>query len=208
MEEKKLTDEDIIKALECCSETTACDKCPYFISKIDCVSKQRSEKDYLDLIHRLQDENERLTEENEILKGNPPMCVGRSNGKTIRAKLLAFDKMKEQNSELRKQVDELKEENGKLVTIGNGFALERNNLREELDELKKSGNGVLLTSLYKKQADDHKRGLSVQRAYWKKKVEQSVKDTAKEIADWLVNTESDKENLAKIIKEHYGVEVE
>ena len=47
--------------------------------------------------------------------------------------------------------------------------------------MKKSGNGVLLTSLYKKQADDHKRGLSVQRAYWKKKLQQAVKDTAKEI---------------------------
>ena len=89
--------------------------------------------------------------------------------------------LENQRRELQKQVDELKAENGQLVTIGNGFALERNNLREELDELKKSGNGVLLTSLYKKQADDHKRGLSVQRAYWKKKLQQDVKDTAKEI---------------------------
>jgi hypothetical protein len=38
--------------------------------------------------------------------------------------------------------------------------------------------------------------------------QQAVKDTAKEIADWLITTESDKEDLAKIIKEHYGVEVE
>ena len=54
-------------------------------------------------------EIERLTKENAIIKGNPPMIVGRSNGKTIRAKLLAFDKMKERNDELQKQVDELKE---------------------------------------------------------------------------------------------------
>ena len=53
-------------------------------------------------------EIERLTKENAIIKGNPPMIVGRSNGKTIRAKLLAFDKMKERNDELQKQVDELK----------------------------------------------------------------------------------------------------
>ena len=54
-------------------------------------------------------EIERLTKENAIIKGNPPMIVGRSNGKTIIAKLLAFDKMKERNDELQKQVDELKE---------------------------------------------------------------------------------------------------
>ena len=56
----------------------------------------------------------------------------------------------ERADKLQKQVDELKKENGQLVTIGNGFALERNNLREELDELKKSGrkipeNAVVLT---------------------------------------------------------------
>ena len=96
-------------------------------------------------------------------------------------------------------MDELKEENGKLVTIGNGFALERNNLREELDELKKSGNGVLLTSLYKKQADDHKRGLSVQRAYWKKKLQQAEKDTAKEIYQ-----EIDKSDILVVQTQEYG----
>ncbi len=54
-------------------------------------------------------EVERLTEENAILKENPPILVGRSLGKTIRAKLLAFDKMKEQNAELQKQISILKD---------------------------------------------------------------------------------------------------
>ena len=71
----------------------------------------------LDLIHRLQSENSDLREENAILKGNPPMIIGRRNGKTIRAKLLAFDKMKEKNDELQKQVDELKEENAQLYEM-------------------------------------------------------------------------------------------
>lgn len=137
--------------------------------------------------------------------------------------------------ELQKQVDELKEENGKLVTIGNGFALERNNLREELDELKKSGNGVILTSLYKKQADDHKRGLSVQRAYWEKKLQQAIKDTSREICKELFEKQTEVYNnyvfknedyddletnaiinfsdslsyaFEKYFKEKYGVEVE
>lgn len=60
-------------------------------------------------IDKQKTEIEQLTEENAILKGNPPILVGRSLGKTIRAKLLAFDEMKEQNAELQKQVDESKE---------------------------------------------------------------------------------------------------
>jgi hypothetical protein len=56
MEEKKLTDEEIVKALECCANDEMCRGCPYFIKKIDCGCR-RSEKDYLDLIHHLQSMN-------------------------------------------------------------------------------------------------------------------------------------------------------
>ena len=62
MEEKKLNDEEIVKALETCMSGKGCEVCPYFENGIDCV--RRSEKDTLDLIHRLQSEIERLTEEN------------------------------------------------------------------------------------------------------------------------------------------------
>lgn len=107
MEGKKLTDEEIVKAWECHINGLVCDKqCPYKVKGISCLNGRHA-RDTLDLIHRWKAENERLTEENAILKGNPPMIVGRSNGKTIRAKLLAFDKMKERNAELQKQVDEL-----------------------------------------------------------------------------------------------------
>lgn len=131
-EEKKLTDDTeidvgmIVKALECCKKNEVectcayCSECP--ASDWDC------EEDITDctvdlfqkainLIHRLQDEIERLTEENAILKGNPPILVGRSLGKTIRAKLLAFDKMKGQNDELQKQVDELKKDLRRSVEL-------------------------------------------------------------------------------------------
>lgn len=87
MEEKKLTDEEIVKALDCCAVGRKCGECPYFIKKIDCLLGQRIESDLLDLIHRLQSELskelaeheeftkkanaeiERLTEENEYLDG-------------------------------------------------------------------------------------------------------------------------------------------
>lgn len=58
-------------------------------------------------VERLQGENAELKEENAILKGAQLMIVPRSNCKTIRRKLLMFDKMKEHNAELQKQVDEL-----------------------------------------------------------------------------------------------------
>lgn len=64
--EKKLTDEEIEKALEACMSGKGCEACPYFENGIDCV--RRSEKDTLDLIHRLQDENKRLTEEVQAWK--------------------------------------------------------------------------------------------------------------------------------------------
>ena len=88
----------------------------------------------LDLTHRLQDEIERLTEENAILKGNPPILAGRSLGKTIRAKLLAFDRMKEQNSELQKQVDECKEIFERRAV--NNFAWEAGKIVAELENIK------------------------------------------------------------------------
>ena len=59
MEEKKLTDEEVVKALERCAEDGVCEVCPYFIKGIDCAY-QRREKDYLDLIRRLQTEKEQL----------------------------------------------------------------------------------------------------------------------------------------------------
>ena len=54
------TDEQIIKALECCSYATYnsdCEKCPYYPDK-ECVKKQCT--DIIDLIKRLKAENERL----------------------------------------------------------------------------------------------------------------------------------------------------
>lgn len=64
MEEKILTDEEIVKALELCVKND-CEKCPYLIKGFDCVISKQAENDSLDLIHRLQDENKLLKEDNE-----------------------------------------------------------------------------------------------------------------------------------------------
>lgn len=116
----------------------------------------------------LQKQVDGLIEENGIIKSNPAMIVGRSLGKTIREKLLNYDRMKEQNDELQKQVDELKAEN---------------------TELYKERTTLIAGSILQKQ--------------------NIVKDTAKEIATWLPTTQTDDKNeLSKIIKECYDVEVE
>ena len=64
MEEKKLTDEEIVKAWELClKEGPWCRQCPYILKGINCLNSQHG-IDTLDLIHRLQEENKRLKENN------------------------------------------------------------------------------------------------------------------------------------------------
>lgn len=91
-----------------------CEKAQELADYIQELKERCSKSSYRDSwknkFFKAQEEIERLTEENAILKGNPPLVVGRSSGKNIRAKLLAFDRMKEQNAELQKQVEELTEE--------------------------------------------------------------------------------------------------
>lgn len=132
--------------------------------------KQGCAKDILkvvDYINWQKAEIERLTEENAIIKGNPPMIVGRSNGKTIRAKLLAFDKMKERNAELQKQIDELKEQRDVFKNLFENC----NNSSIKTEEII-----CAMNSFYREQAQ-HLVEL---------KIEQVVKDTAKEIFDKCV----------------------
>ena len=63
--------------------------------------------DILTLINELEEENERLREENYIIKGNPPIIADRSIGKTIRAKLIDYDKLKQFNKSLKDRIAEL-----------------------------------------------------------------------------------------------------
>lgn len=113
---------------------------------------QRKFDDLQTLCAEQKAEIERLTEENAILKENPTILAGRSLGKTIRAKLLAFDKMKEQNAELQKQVDVLTAEKENLYFLNK-------NLEDYID--------------------NHE-------PIWKRNTEQAVKDTAKEILQDLL----------------------
>ena len=64
MPDKKLTDNEIKKALECCGDEMGCGKdCPFYNGEDGACkgAKGRFEKATLDLINRLQADNERLT---------------------------------------------------------------------------------------------------------------------------------------------------
>lgn len=61
-----MTDNEIIKALECCGEEDKCKECPYYNKgNFKCLN-YKFFKDLLDLINRQKAEIERLREENEI----------------------------------------------------------------------------------------------------------------------------------------------
>ena len=122
-EEKKMTDEEIVKALENCANDEMCRECPYFINGIDC-GNQRSENDYLDLIHRLQSENvkqkaeiERLALAVEGLKGE---------NKVIH----------KENDELLGKIERLTKENSNVISMNDALYREKAELQKQVDELK------------------------------------------------------------------------
>jgi hypothetical protein len=51
MTERKFTDEEVIKALECCTTSADCEECPYYAHPVCNVARS---KDALDLINRQQ----------------------------------------------------------------------------------------------------------------------------------------------------------
>ena len=93
MEEKKLTDDEIVKALECCEddENVNCEDCPLVRESCAVIRKYA-----LDLIHRLQSENERLKKRHGVA-------------------LLRNDDLDLENYELKKQVEKMKADITKAV---------------------------------------------------------------------------------------------
>ena len=140
MEEKKLTDEEIVKALENCNNGLtdmnrhSCDTCPY--REIESCGKAQM-TDCLDLIHRLQAEIERLAKVEMDL-------ISKIADKSAEIERLTeeIDQRREmmhrmdcnyatelhKNAELQKQVDELEEENEKA------YEIERANIQAEIAE--------------------------------------------------------------------------
>jgi hypothetical protein len=120
MEEKKLTDEEIVKALECCANRESCigyECCLYSGQHTACVEMG------IDIIHSLQADNERLKEQcskssykdswkNKFFKAQEEIERLTEDCESAYAVLEAqrhlIDLIKKDKAELQKQVDELK----------------------------------------------------------------------------------------------------
>ena len=183
-----ITDEEIVKALDICYTSPCCtNECPYFNKngRNFCVESKAFYNDLKALINRLQDENERLTEDCE------------SADAVLEAQTHLIDLIKKDKAELQKQVDELK-----------------NELQSKEISIEMSGGHIIKMNVGKW-------------AEMSKVIEQqAVKDTAREIFDWLKSevimteiphcgelSEEDVEavmlwQIEEHFKKRYGVEVE
>lgn len=181
--EKKLTDEDIAQALlqniEYGKAITYFDKWGNHNSIMIA--------DIIDFIHRLQSEKEELHE------------------KRMDAEY-AIDKWMKENAEQKAEIERLTEENRTIVSISNGFALERNNLRDEVNELRKEKRHL------QKKVDElnlellRYKGLKIE--IEKASYEQGQFDTAKEILEKAPTETNADEMFIHWLRERFGVEVE
>lgn len=180
MEEKKLTDEEIIKALECCIEDNLCKACVLY-TDAGCIKKRNVKT--LDLIHRLQ---ERVFDYENLEK---------------HAKKLEFENV-EQKAEIERLTEEIDQRREMMHRMDCNYAteLQKNaDFKKQVDELTEQLRKLKLahTSLCEECADYCPR------------VPQAVKDTAKEILQELYETphEYHEKKIFEIAKRK-GVEVE
>lgn len=217
MEEKKLTDEEIVKAMDIClRQYKDCNDCP-LVDYDDCTFIRQQA---LDLIHRLQDENkqlkcdsyrtswkakfleakkeiERLTEENSNFK------------KLVKSLEDLKETLLQERAERIKQVDELTEELANERNAVITFQESANAHRLKVGEVLKQ-NAEL-----QKQVDELKKWLDMKEHYIaisKDNEKQAVKDAVKELYDFAKDFfEWDEEGFVRELKEFvqgYDVEVE
>ena len=155
--EKKLTDEEIVKALECMTgvQLIDCDNCPFMDGNF--CDDFAIARNALDFIHRLQRENEQLTAfKNEAISMSL-YGKGRKDGEDV-AKM-ELEQQKAEIERLMEERDKAKRDNTSLIYNISEVEKENDELRKQVEEMK-----IYLAS---------------------EKVcsKQAVKDTAKEILD-------------------------
>lgn len=191
MEEKKLTDEQIVKSAEYCANHLDCSKqCPLYTTKNICCTTTFS-----DLIHRLQSENENLKnelrkecEEHEEFTQKAKAEIERLTEDVKLANDLYLERTKvledfrKKNTELQSNIKQLEgdfaiqrdkkvewfKKANDINDLNTKLHNENISLQKQVDELTKNYNDLI-----KSQDDIFKR---TERAK-----QQAVKDTAKEI---------------------------
>ena len=132
-----MNDNDVIKALECCSsEDMDCKGCPYDglpACYVGCAGKLAG--DALDLINRLQAENERLQKQCEMNQITPACATGMPKTLASIKKMYATAK-----SEARKELAELITDKASVVQI-NSFDYAYQITEEQIDNLLKELDG-------------------------------------------------------------------
>ena len=210
MEENKLTDEEIAKAILQSIEYSK--TITYFDEWGNCKAIMMT--DILDLIHRLQSENERLSLiAGMVNKGVAVEIVNMQN--TIDEQKAEIERLTaeigqrrammgrmdcnyatelQKNEELQKQVEKLTEEKWKVQDDLDNCHAENTELQKQVDELTAFKNEAISMSLYGKGRKDG--------------AEVAVKDTAKEILQgfdkWLKQAISDSYDKSVKGSIHYG----
>lgn len=147
MEEKKLTDEEIVKALEHCYHNRSCEYCYHNDENGsgEIVCRSRLMEKALDLIHRLQDENKQL-----------------KSNKFASWKLKFFNLKEEFDKELSEHEEFTKKAKAEIERLKIDIKNEKNwgkiqtkqavkdAAKEILDEVSKHFGGKWLVELYKK----------------------------------------------------------
>lgn len=128
MREKKLTDEEIVKALSHCSGVKPiCDEnCPAYNLQNEITCQDYMNRLVLDLIHRLQAENEELREK-------------------LIDEQFAVDKWMEENAEQKAEIERLTEELDGTISMNEMYikeAKQNAELQKQVDELKKERENV------------------------------------------------------------------
>ena len=205
MNERELTDIELITALNKCSEKTYCEeKCEYRLAEMGsaCIPKLMGQA--LDLIRRLQYGYSSASKASDEWR------------EKYEAVLKDYYAEKQTCDEQKAEIERLTEEN-KAIRINcenarniTGQVLDKNDeLQKKVDVLKaEKENLYFLNKNLEDYIDNHEPIL-------KRNTEQAVKDTAKEVytqvLEWLPVGEDYSvflQNIETWIKERYGVEVE
>ena len=207
MEEKKLTDKEIIQALDCgCLAVVFgehCEKCVLH----DIESCNIVPDAIVDLIHRLQSENERLKKQVKQGLKDMKLEVG------IRDK--EIERLTEENELKTAQVGLLTGQVKYLKMCGDNFLADCEKLQKQVDELTEERENMqaeIMRFEDMKFTQEH-CDLYKENEWLKASLQQAVKDTAKEILQTIMNImkKSDcflAEDVVRILAKQNGVEVE